>query len=237
MLVSITPGTDRWSARSRPRRVRPVGSRRTCRPRPCEVQYAFIDLQRRVGRHRGDVDDVAAGAALDQPRANDRQPLTTPPRLMSSTRSNCSAGVSRKTPAWPIAGVVHHDVGHAVLGADLARRTARPRRRRTTSSGVGVRDAAARGDLRGGVLDAGLVDVADDHLGALAGERQRGLAADAAARAGHRHQRVAEVFALAADLRAQQRPARRLAVQEVDELGDRVARAPAGATSAPSGRP
>ena len=77
-------------------------------------------------------------------------------------------------------------------------------------NGVGVRDAAAGGDLRGGLLDGGLVDVADHHFGALAGERQRGLAADAAARAGHGNQCVAEIFARTADLRTQQRPARGL---------------------------
>ena len=91
-----------------------------------------------------------------------------------------------------------------------------------------MRDAAARGDLRGGLLDAGLVDVADDHLGALAGERERRFAADAAARTGHRNQRVAEVFARTADLRAQQRAARRLTLEVVDEFVRPTARAPGG---------
>ena len=88
--------------------------------------------------------------------------------------------------------------------------------------GVGVRDPTAGGDLRGGLLDRGLVDVADHHFGALAGERQRGLAADAAARAGHGNQCVAEVFARTTDLRAQQSPARRLALEVVDELVHRL---------------
>ena len=80
--------------------------------------------------------------------------------------------------------------------------------------GVGVRDAAAGGDLRGGVLDAGLVDIADHHFGALAGERQRGLATDAAARAGHGNQSVAEVFARTPDLCPQQSRGRRLSVED-----------------------
>ena len=83
---------------------------------------------------------------------------------------------------------------------------------------VGVRDTAARGDLGGGVLDGGLVDVAHDHLGALAREGERGLAADSAAGAGDRHQRVAEVLARPSDLRAQQRAARRLALGQVGEV-------------------
>ena len=117
----------------------------------------------------------------------------------------------------PDAGVVDHDVGHPVLGAHLL---GEPFDGVGVGDveGVGVRDATARGDLRGGVLDAGLVDVADHHLGALAGERQRGRTADAAARAGHGNQCVAEVFAPTADLRAQQRPARGLALEVVDEL-------------------
>ncbi len=85
---------------------------------------------------------------------------------------------------------------------------------------IGVRSPAALGDLRGGVLDGGLVDIADDELGALAREFQRGLPADAAARTGDRHQRVAEGLALAADLRPQQRPARGLALEVVDQLLD-----------------
>jgi len=98
--------------------------------------------------------------------------------------------------------VVDHDVGHAVFGGhpfgelldgvgigDV--------------KGVGVRNPASGGDLRGGVLDACLVDIADHHFGALTGERQSGRAADAAAGAGHGNQCVAEVFARTADLRTQ----------------------------------
>ena len=89
--------------------------------------------------------------------------------------------------------------------------------------GVGVRDTSAGGDLRGGLLDPRLVDVADDHLGTLAGERQRGLAADAAARPGDGNQCVAEVFASTSDLRPQQRATRRLALEVVDQLMHRRA--------------
>ena len=94
----------------------------------------------------------------------------------------------------PDAGVVDDDVGHAVLGADLLGEP-------FDGLGVGdvegvrVRDATARGDLRGGVLDTGLVDVADHQFGALAGELQRGRTTDAAARSGHGNQCVAEIFA------------------------------------------
>ena len=120
------------------------------------------------------------------------------------------------------ARVVHHDVGHAVLGAHLLGEP-------FDGFGVGhiehvgVRSPAALDDHRGGVLDGGLVDIADDELGALARECQRGLPADAAARAGDRHQRVAEGLALAADLRPQQRPARGLALEVVDQLVDAAA--------------
>ena len=96
-----------------------------------------------------------------------------------------------------------------MLGADLLREPF-DRVGVRNVKGVGVRHAAACGDLRRGVLDTCLVDVADHHLGALAGEGERGLTTDAAARAGDGNQCVAEVFAGTTDLRAQQRPARGL---------------------------
>ena len=153
-------------------------------------------------------------------RANDRQPLTTPPRLMSSTRSYSSAGVSRKRPAWPTPALFT-----TMSGTPCSAQTRSANRSTAsaseTSSGVGVRDPAARGDLGGGVLDAGLVDVADHQFGALTGEGERGLATDTAARAGHGNQCVAEVFALDDRPVRVAAPGWRLAVQKVDEFGHR----------------
>ena len=115
------------------------------------------------------------------------------------------------------AGVVDDDVGNAVLGTDLI---GEPFDRVCVGDVEGVRmcDAAACGDRRGGLLDSGLVHVADHDLGTLSGKRQRSRTADAAARSGNGNQCVAEIFAPTADLRAQQRPARGLTLEEVDEL-------------------
>ena len=105
----------------------------------------------------------------------------------------------QELPRLTDARVVDHDVGHTVLGAHLV---GEPFHR----FGVGhiddvrVRDTAPLDDLGGGFLDGRLVDVADDELGARTREGQRSLPSNAAARAGDRHQRVAEVVALAADL-------------------------------------
>ena len=150
---------------------------------------------------------------------NALQPLTTPPRLTSSTRLPLIGGRVEELPRLTDARVVDHDVGHAVLGAHLVGEPFDGFGVRHVKH-VRVRDTAALDDLGGGVLDARLVDVADDQFGACAGEGQRGLPADAAARAGDRHQRVAEVVALAADLCAQQRPTGGLALEEVDKFAD-----------------
>ena len=122
-------------------------------------------------------------------------------------------------------GVVHHHVGDAVRGADAVGE-------RLHGLGVGdvehvvVGHAATDGDQRGGLGDAGLVEVADHDFGAPFGERQRGRPADATARAGHRDQRVSEGAACPADLSAQQGTGGCAAAQVVDELRDRVGHRP-----------
>ncbi|CNV20531.1 Uncharacterised protein [Mycobacterium tuberculosis] len=99
------------------------------------------------------------------------------------------------------AGVVDDNVGDPVFGAD-------PLGECLDRLGVGhvehigVRDATTCGDLGGGVLDGGLVDVADNDLCTLTSKGERGLAADSAARPGNRHQRVTEVPAGPSDLGA-----------------------------------
>ena len=117
------------------------------------------------------------------------------------------------------AGIVDHDVGDTVFGAHPLGESLDGIGIRDVK-GVGVCDAAARSYLGGGVLDAGLVDIADHQLGALTGEGQRRLATNAAAGSGHRNQCVTEVFARTADLSAQQLTRRRLAAKGVDELLD-----------------
>jgi hypothetical protein len=74
--------------------------------------------------------------------------------------------------------------------------------------------------LSGGLLDAGLVDVADHQFGTLAGERERGLAANTAPRAGERNQCVTEGFARPSELRPKQLPARRPTVEVIDEFDE-----------------
>ncbi len=193
-------------------------------------------LERRVGSHRGHVDDVPAGARWTSRRAKARQPLTTPPRLTSSTRSKRSGGVSRNRPACPIPALLTTMSGTPWVGADLFGE-------RLDRVGVGhienvrVRNPAAGVDPRGRVLDGGLVDIADDDLGAFGGERQRGFPADAAARPGHRHQGVGEAVAATTELRTQQRAAGLLAFGQVDEFVHRSSPALADATSATSARP
>ncbi len=120
----------------------------------------------------------------------------------------------------PDSGVVDDDVGHAVGGADFVGE-ALHRIGIGDVEHVGVGHPATRGDLGRGVLGAGLVDVADDHLGALPCELERRLAADAAARAGHGNQCVAEWFAGAAHLGAQQAARGRGPGDVVDELRER----------------
>ena len=123
-------------------------------------------------------------------------------RLPLRTRQHAIEFVARRIeeqPGMTHPCVVDHDVGHAVFGAH-------PLGELLDGVGVGdvegvcVRHAAARDDLRGGLLDGGLVDVADHQFGTLARERQRGRATNAAARAGHGNQCVAEVFARTANL-------------------------------------
>ena len=117
--------------------------------------------------------------------------------------------------------VVDHHVGHAVRRAHLGRELLHRR-------GIGHVEAIAVGlGALGSYPPRGfgqtlLVDVADHDVGAGTRKRQRGLAADAAAGTGHRHQVVGEGLARSTDLGAPQLPRGRGAPEMFDELGDRT---------------
>ncbi len=145
---------------------------------------------------------MAAGAPVDE------SPAKGPAAVDDSAEVDIEhpvvfvGGRIEEHPGVADAGIVDDDVGNTVRGTDLI---GEPFDR----VGVGdvervrVSDAAACRDRRGGLLDSGLVHVADHHLGTLPGKGQRRRAADTAARSGDGNQCVAEVLTVAADLRAQ----------------------------------
>ena len=106
---------------------------------------ALLTCSRRsaIAAERYDAIDATLTMCPPVPRstrrlANARQPLTTPPRLTSSTRSHSSAGVSRNSPGLPDTRVVDHDVGHAVFGAHLVGERVDRWRRRTRPACTGA---------------------------------------------------------------------------------------------------
>ncbi len=82
--------------------------------------------------------------------------------------------------------------------------------------------SAARRDLVGGGLGRAFVDVAHHDLGTPGGEGKRGGPTDAATRAGHRNQCVAEGFTRPTDLRPPQPPSRGRALDVIDQFGGGV---------------
>src|SRR5947208_14405443 len=100
MFVLITPGqtvvspTPAWSSSAR----RQSPNMNTA---ALLVEYAFIDC---CGEYAA-IDEMLTMCPpvprSTSRRPNDLQQLTTPPKLISSTLSNSSAGVSRNSPAWP----------------------------------------------------------------------------------------------------------------------------------------
>ncbi len=123
----------------------------------------------------------------------------------------------QESPGRPDPGVVDHDVGHAVRGADLLGEA-------FDGVGVGdvqrirVRHATAVANPGYGRRSARRVDIADQHLRTLGGECARRGLPDAAGRAGDRNEHVAEGFPRPTHLRAQQRPAGRLAIEISNQL-------------------
>ena len=173
---------------------------------------------RRVRRHRCDVDDVAAGAAVDQSAGEGAAAVDHAAEVDVEHPIELLGRVSRN-PGHPDARVVDHDVGHTVRALHTSSA------KRSTASGVGhvqhigVRDAPMRGDPIRRLLHRGLVDIADDQFGAVARERQRKSPADAAAGARHRNQHVAERFSRPTYFGAQG-TAGKLALEVLGQLGD-----------------
>ena len=114
---------------------------------------------------------MPAGATVDEPAAERAAAVDDTAEVDVEHPVEFLCRGVEEEPGLAHAGVVDHDVGHAVLGTHLL---GEPLDGVGVGDvdGVGVRDAAAGGDLRGGVLDAGLVDVADHHFGAFAGRRR-----------------------------------------------------------------
>src|SRR6202011_4111936 len=83
-------------------------------------------------------------------------------------------------------------------------------------------DPALRRNNFRGLTHADLIDIAGHNFGALTREFDRGGPPYSAARAGDRHQHIAERFARLAHLRTPHRPAGRPALGYVDHFGDRA---------------
>lgn len=142
-----------------------------------------VDARGGVGRGRGDVDDLAALAALhhlgrEQPRTVDYAPQVDADDLLPV------GGTGTEEPTTHAdAGVVHDDVRHPVLGAHLGREG-------VPALGVGDVEVVRVGlgadgvDEPDGLRRGRVVDVGDDDVRTLAGELQRGGAPDAASPAG-----------------------------------------------------
>src|SRR5581483_9910723 len=122
-------------------------------------------------------------------------------------------------PCLPDAGIVDHDVGHAMVRTHLGGEC-------IDGIGVGdvecvsVCDTTQCGNLFRGITHGRLVDIAHDEFGSQAGEFECGRAADTAAGTCDRHQHVPERFATPADLSALHRPARRFALDHVGHFSD-----------------
>ena len=122
-------------------------------------------FRRGVRRHRSHIDDVSAGAALDQPLSECPAAVDDTAEVDVQHPLPLFGGRVEELPRLTDARVVDHDVGHTVLGTHLVGEP-------LDGFGVGhvehvrVRDTAALDDLGRGVLDARLVDIADDQFGA-----------------------------------------------------------------------
>ena len=177
-------------------------------------------LQRGERRGGRDVDDVPTGAALDEPARECPAAVDHAAQVdVEDPVPLLRRGVDEPARVAD-ACVVHHDVWHSVFIAHLVGE-------RLDSIGVGhvqcvrVRDAALRRNAFRGLPHADLIDIAGHHFGALTREFDRGGPAYSAARAGDRHQHIAERFPRLAHLRAPHRPAGRPALGDVDHFGDR----------------